>query len=115
MKYEVYFWHEEGEIPLAADHILDRIAENRNLPGVDRLSLAAINRVLSHHFPNIVPTDDGLRSTDFDGSFNVSFSFDDSQQPTVICISSEHPVDETPKVFERLFHALRELGCNRFG
>jgi hypothetical protein len=113
MRHELYFWREERPIDPAADSVLDRLAEDRNLPGVDRLSLATINRVFSHYFPGITVTDYGMESEVGDCSFKVSFGFDDCNQPTIICISSESPLDETPETFHRLFAATRELGCTR--
>ncbi len=113
MRHEIYFWREERPIESAADSLLERLAEDRNLPGVDRLSPATINSVFSHHFPGMTVTDYGMESEVGDCSFQVSFSFDDCNQLTSICISSESPLDEIPEIFARLFTATRELGCTR--
>ena len=48
-----------------------------------------------------------------DGSFHVSFNFDDRNQPKSVCISSETPLVKTPQVFDRILAAARELGCTR--
>ena len=113
MRHALYFWREEGPIPPAADSVLDRLAEDRNLPGVDRLSLARINGVFSHHFPGITVTEYGMESESGDCSFQVSFSFEDANQPTIICITSASPLNDIPEIFGRLFAAIRELGCTR--
>lgn len=46
-----------------------------------------------------------------DGSFQVSFSFDNCNQPTSIRISFASPLVETSRIYERIFAAARELGC----
>ena len=113
MKHELYLWREESPIEPAADSLLERLAEDSNLPGVDRLSLATINGAFSRHFPGITVTDCGMESQVADGPFRVSFLFDDYNQPTGICISSESPLDEAPEVFARIFDVVREVGLTR--
>ncbi len=113
MRYKLYFWREEGPIEPAADSVLDRLTEDRNLPGVDRLSLATISDVFGHHFPEIAITDRGMQSEADGCSFQVSFRFDDSNQPIIVCVSSASPLHETPGIFARVFEVVRELGCTK--
>jgi hypothetical protein len=113
MRHELYFWREERPIELAEDSLLERLAENRNLPGVDRLASTTIKAVFSRYFPGPTVADDRIEYELADGSFQVSFSLDDLNQPTSICISSESPLVETPQIFELIIAAARELGCTR--
>ena len=113
MSHELYFWRDERPIEPAADSLRERLSEDHNLPGVDRLSLAAIKSAFSHHFPGITVTDYGMESEASDGSFQVSFRFDDCNQPTSICISSESPLVEIPEIFSRIIAATRDLDCTR--
>jgi hypothetical protein len=113
VKHELYFWREEGPIPPAADSLLVRLAENRNLPGVVPLSLATTKETFSRYFPDIIFTDLGMEWRVSGVSFHVSFNFDDCNQPKSVCISSETPLVETPQVFDRIVAAARELGCTR--
>jgi hypothetical protein len=111
VKHELYFWREERPIEPAADNLLERIAEDRNLPSVVPLSLATIKSAFSRYFPGLIVADFKMEWKVADGSFQVSFSFDDCNQPTSVRISSESPLVETLEVFERIFAVARELGC----
>jgi hypothetical protein len=111
MRHYLYFWREERPIEPAADSLLDRLAEDRNLTGVDRLSLVAIKDTFRRHFPDIAIADHEWEAAAIE--FHVSFSFDDRDQPTSICVSSEHWLADTPEVFDRIYAAMRELGCTR--
>src|SRR6266481_7424271 len=111
VNHKLYFWRDERPIPLAADSLLVELAEDRNLPGVVPLSLTTIKGTFSRYFPGIIVTDLGMEWQVSDGSFHVSFNFDDRNQPKSVCISSETPIVETPQVFDRILAAARELGC----
>jgi hypothetical protein len=113
VKHELYFWREERPIPPAADSLLGRLAEDRNLPGVEKLSLATIKAAFSRHFPGITVAGFGMEWRGFGVPFQVSFNFDDRNQPNSVCISSETPLVENPQVLDRILAATRELGCTR--
>ena len=109
MIYELYFWREEGEFPLAADSVLTTFAKDPNLSKADRLSQAAINSAFRRRFPDIVTTEQGVESE----GFKVSLKFDESHLPVIICVSSANPLHDTPELFARLLAVTRELGCSR--
>ena len=113
MRYDLYFWREDQPIEAAADSLLQRLAADRNPPGIDRLSLSDIKDTFRHHFPDIAVGDYDLVSEASGGSFRVSFSFDELNRPTSICVSSQDPLVENPDVFNRIFAAVREVGCTR--
>ena len=112
MKHELHFWCEEGLIPPAAD-LLVKLAGDRNLPSVVPLSLATIRETFSRHFPGIIVTDLRMEWRTSGDSFDVSFNFDDRNEPKGICISSVTPLVDAPQVFDRILAAARELGCSR--
>lgn len=111
MKHELYFWRDERPIPPAADSLLVELAEDRNLPGVGPLSMSTIKETFSRYFTGIAVADSGMDYRVCGLSFRVSF--DDSNQPKSVCISSEALLVETPQVFDRIIAAARELGCTR--
>ena len=113
VNHEIYFWRDERPIPLAADSLLVELAEDRNLQDVVPLSLTTIKGTFGRYFPSIVVTDLGMEWRASEGSFHVSFNFDDRNQPKSFCISSKTPLVETPQVFDRILAASRELGCTR--
>jgi hypothetical protein len=113
VKHKLYFWREEQPIELAADSLLVRHAEDRNLAGVVPLSLATIKSTFTRCFPGITGAEFGMEWRVSNGFFQVSFIFDDCNQPKVVCIGSEYSLVETPQIFDRIIVAARELGCTR--
>src|SRR5262245_35477656 len=113
VKHELYFWREEGPIEAAADSLRVRLSEDPNLPGVNPVSLPAIQDAFRCHFPDIIITDSGMEWKAADTSFQVSFRFDDCNQPTIVCVSSQSALVHTPEIFKRILAAVRELGCTR--
>jgi len=113
VKHKLYFWHEEQPIEPAADSLLVRHADDRNLTGVVPLSLAAIKSTFTRCFPGITATEFGMQWRASDDFFQESFFFDNCNQPKCVCISSEYSLVETPQIFDRIVAAARELGCAR--
>jgi hypothetical protein len=113
MTHYLCFWREDAPIPPAADSIAERLIEDRNLPGVDRLSLHMIKEVFRRQFPDITVNECPIEWISRDCLFRVSFSFDDDEQPTIICMSSERSLADNPEVFSRIHSTMLELNCTR--
>jgi hypothetical protein len=112
--YVIYVWHEDRLPGLAEDSILDRLAEDPNLPDVDRISFSSTLAAFKKVFPDISVENQEFYWEGEDGSFRVSFILDERKQPIVIRISSAHPLYEKPKLDNRVSAAIRETGCTLF-
>ena len=109
VNYAIYFWQEDREPGLADDSILDRLSEDANLPGVDRISLALTEAAFRRAFPDISVVGRELNWRSTEGSFRVSFVFDEHEQPMIIRIGSSESLSD--EIFSRVLAAAREAGC----